>query len=54
MVKNVTEEEERSRNYIVYGLEEAEDSRTEGLIEMATTLCEKTGSETAYPDTVDA
>ena len=39
-VKNVTEEEERSRNYIVYGLEEAEDGRTEGLTDMSTTLFE--------------
>ena len=53
-VKNVTEEEERSRNYIVYGLEEAEDGRTECLIDMSTILFQSTGSEQPYPDTLDA
>ena len=53
-VKNVTEEEERSRNYIVYGLEEAEPGRTERLMDISTSLFEKTGHEQPYPDTLDA
>ena len=38
---------------MVYGLEEAEDGRTERLIDMSTTVFEKTGHEEPYPDTLD-